>query len=166
MTQFDTHALSRRSLLRAMTALTGAVALPTLGPRRAHAAMPDLPANFGKGRSIAIVGAGVAGLTAGWKLANAGFKVTIYEGDSRYGGRSLTPRPVRGAYRDWWFNKYNPERLFPAMYVSEYHEDARSPDPAPQICRFDDPNWKPGSGSPVELFLNAGPGRIPSDHVR
>ena len=149
-----------------MTALAGAAALPTLGARRALATMPDLPANFGKGRSIAIVGAGVAGLTAGWKLANAGFKVTIYEGDSRYGGRSLTPRPVRAAYRDWWFNKYNPERLFPNMYVSTYHEDERSPDPAPQICQFDDPLWNPNSGrSPVELFLNAGPGRIPSDHV-
>ena len=149
-----------------MTALAGSAALPALGTRRARASMPDLPANFGKGRSIAIVGAGVAGLTAGWKLANAGFIVTIYEGDSRYGGRSLTPRPVRAAYRDWWFKKYNPDRLFPNMYVSEYHEDSRSPDPTPQICQFDDPNWNPASGqSPVELFLNAGPGRIPSDHV-
>ena len=165
MTRFDAYALSRRSLLRAVTALTGAAAGPTLRPSRAHAAMPDLPNGFGKGRSVVIVGAGVAGLTAGWKLANAGFKVTVYEGDSRYGGRSLTPRPLRPEYRAWWFDKYNPERLFPAMYVSEYREDSRSPDPAPQICRFDDPTWKPGSGSPAELYLNAGPGRIPSDHV-
>lgn len=128
--------------------------------------MPDLPINFGKGRTVAIVGAGVAGLTAGWKLANAGFSVTIYEGDNRYGGRSLTPRPVRAAYREWWFKHYNPERLFPDMYVSEYREDSRSPDPVPQICRFDDPTWNPASGKPpTELFLNAGPGRIPSDHV-
>lgn len=166
MTMHDDTGFSRRFLMRAMSALAGAAALPPLMPRRAKAAMPDLPANFGKGRTVAIIGAGVAGLTAGWKLANAGFKVTIYEGDSRYGGRSLTPRPIREAYRKWWFDKYNPERLFPNMYVSEYKEDSRSPDPLPQVCKFDDANWDPNSGaSPVELFLNAGPGRIPSDHV-
>ena len=120
MVMRDDFGVSRRFLMRAMSALAGAAALPPMLPRRAHAAMPDLPANFGKGRTVAIVGAGVAGLTAGWKLANAGFKVTIYEGDSRYGGRSLTPRPIRAEYRKWWFDKYNPERLFPNMYVSEY----------------------------------------------
>jgi monoamine oxidase len=149
-----------------MAALAGAAALPTLDTRRARADMPDLPTNFGKGRTVTIIGAGVAGLTAGWKLANKGFSVTIYEGNSRYGGRSLTPRPIRDEYRKWWFDKYNPDRLFPEMYVSEYKEDWGSPDPVPQICRFDDPDWKPQSGEPpVELFFNAGPGRIPSDHV-
>src|SRR5262245_14703304 len=92
-TSFDRHRLSRRTLLRAMAALAGAAALPTLDTRRACAQMPDLPPDFGKGRTVAIIGAGVAGLTAGWKLANKGFSVTIYEGDSRYGGRSLTLRP-------------------------------------------------------------------------
>src|SRR5215469_18958640 len=121
---FDRHRISRRTLLRAMAALAGAAALPTLGTRRARAEMPDLPANFGKGRTVAIIGAGVAGLTAGWKLANAGFNVTIYEGDSRYGGRSLTPRPMRAEYRKWWFDKYNPDGLFPEKYVSEYKEDS------------------------------------------
>jgi len=164
-TPFNPNLFSRRWLLRAMTALAGAAALPTLGLNHAKAAVPVLPADFGRGRSVVIVGAGVAGLTAGWMLANAGFKVTILEADNRYGGRSLTPRPIRPEYRDWWFDKYNRDRLFPAMYVSEYREDARSPDPTPQVCRFDDPDWKPGEGSPVELFLNAGPGRIPSDHV-
>ena len=68
---------------------------------------------------------------------------------------------------DWWFAKYDPDRRFPKMYVAEYREDpARSPDAQPQICRFDDSRWDPQSGKPpVELFLNAGPGRIPSDHV-
>jgi monoamine oxidase len=162
----DANSLSRRAILRAMTALAGAAALPSLGTNRARAAMPDLPANFGKGRSVAIVGGGVAGLTAGWKLANAGFNVTIYEADSRYGGRSLTPRPERAEYREWWFSKYNPHKLFPEMYVSSYHEVSPSPVTQTQTCRFDDPAWKPHSGQPpVELFLNAGPGRIPSDHV-
>ena len=111
----------------------------------------------------------MAGLTAGWKLANAGFKVTIYEADSRYGGRSLTVRPDDPAYKRWWFTKYNSQLLFPAMYVSRYKEDKAPPGGTPnveQICEFVDENWHPASGKPpVELFLNAGPGRIPSDHA-
>jgi monoamine oxidase len=174
METFDPGRLSRRSLLRAMTALAGAAALPPFGMRPARATTPDLPRDFGKGRTVAVIGAGMAGLTAGWKLAKSGFKVTIYEANSRYGGRSLTVRPdddngQRGAYRKWWFNKYNPQALFPAMYVSRYQEDKAPPErPAnvEQVCKFADDTWSPGDGKPpVELFLNAGPGRIPSDHA-
>jgi monoamine oxidase len=148
-----------------MTALAGTAALSPFGFQRARAAVPVLPPNFGRGRTVAIIGAGVAGLTAGWKLANAGFAVTIYEADSRYGGRSLTPRPVRKEYREWWFSKYNPRHLFPGMYVSAYKETGATPVPQTQVCTFDDPEWHPGKGDPTELWLNAGPGRIPSDHV-
>lgn len=170
MTTSDSSRLSRRSLLRSMTALAGGAALSHQAMGSAQAAMSDLPKGFGKGRTVAVIGGGMAGLTAGWKLANAGFKVTIYEADSRYGGRSLTVRPDEAGnngtpYKKWWFDKYNPERLFPAMYVSRYKEDSRSPDPVEQVCHFKDVTWKPGNGSPVELFLNAGPGRIPSDHT-
>lgn len=170
METFDSRRLSRRSLLRAMTALAAGAALPPLGMRPARAATPDLPRDFGKGRTVAVIGAGMAGLTAGWKLARSGFKVTIYEADSRYGGRSLTVRPdddngQHGAYKRWWFNKYNPQRLFPDMYVSRYQEQ-EGPAREQQICRFADDTWIPEKGKPpVELFLNAGPGRIPSDHA-
>src|SRR5580658_3393052 len=136
-TPFDRNRVSRRALLRAMAALASAAALPTLGTGRARAQMPDLPPNFGKGRSVAIIGAGVAGLTAGWLLAKNNFSVTIYEADIRYGGRSLTPRPILPAYKKWWFSKYNPDGLFPEMYVSSYKEDSRSPDPTLQVCRFE-----------------------------
>jgi len=164
---FEPGRFSRRFLLQALAACAATAALPPLGTRRACAAEPNLPPDIGRGRSVAIIGAGVAGLTAGWVLARHGFQVTIYEANNRYGGRSLTPRPVRTEYRDWWFSKYDPDRRFPQMYVSEYQEDpARSPDPTPQVCRFDDTLWDPhGAKPPVELFLNAGPGRIPSDHV-
>ena len=163
---FELGTPSRRVLLRALAAIAGGAALPGgLGGRRAHAAMPALPPDAGRGRRVVVVGAGVGGLTAGLVLARHGFTVTILEADSRYGGRSLTPRPIRPEYRKWWFDKYNPGRLFPGMYVSEYSEDRRSPDPAPQVCRFDDPLWdSQGGNDPVELFLNAGPGRIPSNH--
>lgn len=128
-------------MLRALAAIAGAAAVPAgLGAGRAGAAMPLLPPDIGRGRNVVAVGAGVAGLTAGMVLARHGFKVTILEADGRYGGRSLTPRPIRPDYRDWWFDKYNPDRLFAGMYVSEYRVDpARSPDAAPQVCRFDDP---------------------------
>lgn len=164
---YEPRRFSRRFLLQALAALTTTATFPALGTRRADAATPLLPPDIGRGRTVAIIGAGVAGLTAGWVLARHGFVVTIYEADNRYGGRSLTPRPVRKEYRDWWFAKYDPDRRFPQMYVSEYQEDpARSPDPLPQVCRFDDDQWDPNSGKPpVELFLNAGPGRIPSDHT-
>jgi monoamine oxidase len=149
-----------------MAALAGAAALPSLGARRARAKAPDLPKDFGRGRSVAVIGAGVSGLTAAWKLAKAGYKVTIYEGADRYGGRSLTPRPSDEDYKKWWFDKYDPRRLFPKMYVSEYQEDGRNPNAVKQVCTFKDDGWDPSrEGSPVELFFNAGPGRIPSDHV-
>lgn len=163
---FEGGAVSRRFVLRALSAALASAAVPSpFGGGRVRASVPMLPPNFGRGRSVVIVGAGVAGLTSGMILSRHGFKVTILEADNRYGGRSLTPRPVQQAYRDWWFNKYNPQRLFPQMYVSEFREDLRSPDPALQVCRFEDEAWKPGQGDPVELWLNAGPGRIPSDHV-
>jgi monoamine oxidase len=168
METLDPGRLSRRLLLRMMGALAGAAVLPPLGMRPAQAQMPDLPRDFGKGRTVAIVGAGVAGLTAGYVLARSGYQVTIYEAGRHYGGRSLTVRPDDAAYRRWWFNKYNPQPLFPAMYVSRYKEDKAAPGGTPnveQICEFADDAWNPREGSPVELFLNAGPGRIPSDHA-
>lgn len=164
---------SRREFLRGLSVIGGGVAAPSLfsGLKPAHAAYqtsrPDLPPGFGAGRSVAILGAGVAGLTTAYVLANAGFKVAVFEADSRYGGRSLTARPADDRYRDWWFDKYNPDRLFPAMYADRYRERDDSPVPEEQVCRFMDDAWQAGSydGEPVELFLNAGPGRIPSNHV-
>ena len=164
---------TRRTLLRGATALAGAYAAPSLlsGFRQAEAAYqttrPNLPADFGKGKSVAIIGAGVAGLTAAYRLANAGFKVTVFEADNRYGGRSLTARPADDKYKNWWFDKYDDTRLFPEMYADRYQERSDSPAPDAQVCTFMDDRWKTDGyeGDPVELFLNAGPGRIPSNHV-
>ncbi|HEV2811639.1 MAG TPA: NAD(P)/FAD-dependent oxidoreductase, partial [Solirubrobacteraceae bacterium] len=46
---------------------------------------------------IAIVGAGLAGLSAGYRLARAGHAVTVFEGSDRLGGRCWTGR---GAFAD------------------------------------------------------------------
>ncbi|WP_305764473.1 FAD-dependent oxidoreductase [Breoghania sp. L-A4] len=165
--------ISRRSFLKAFTILSGSMAAPSLwsglSPARAayNTSRPELPPGFGAGKSVAVLGAGVAGLTTAYVLANAGFKVVVLEADDRYGGRSLTARPSDEHYKDWWFSKYNPERLFPKMYADTYQERGDSPAPVEQVCRFMDDAWADGGyeGDPVELFLNAGPGRIPSNHV-
>lgn len=46
----------------------------------------------GPKRTIAIVGGGIAGLTAAWRLMNAGHEVHLYEAGQRTGGRMFTKR--------------------------------------------------------------------------
>jgi monoamine oxidase len=51
-----------------------------------------LPENSGKGRSVVILGAGIAGLVAAWELKKAGYDCTILEARNRAGGRNWTIR--------------------------------------------------------------------------
>ncbi|RMI27786.1 NAD(P)/FAD-dependent oxidoreductase [Nocardia stercoris] len=44
------------------------------------------------GRRVAVVGSGVAGLTAAWVLTRAGAQVTLFEADERLGGHAHTHR--------------------------------------------------------------------------
>ena len=46
----------------------------------------------GPKRTVAIVGGGIAGLTAAWRLVNQGHEVHLYEGSNRTGGRMFTKR--------------------------------------------------------------------------
>ena len=55
-----------------------------------------LPPNEGKPKHVIVVGAGIAGLTAGLLLKQAGHKVTILEAQHRVGGRILTHRGFAG----------------------------------------------------------------------
>jgi monoamine oxidase len=63
-------------------------------PDSAYAGPPQLPAGLGSGKTIVILGAGVAGLTAAYELKkrNSGFTVIILEAQHRAGGRSYTVR--------------------------------------------------------------------------
>jgi len=58
----------------------------------AYAGPPSLAPESGKGIRIVILGAGMAGLTAGYELRKAGYDVTILEARDRVGGRNWTIR--------------------------------------------------------------------------
>jgi monoamine oxidase len=79
-------ATDRREFLRSVGRT--AVAAASLG----SLAMPAFAASTGPSKSIAIVGAGLAGLTCAWRLRQAGLRSTIYEAAPRLGGRCFTRR--------------------------------------------------------------------------
>jgi monoamine oxidase len=92
-------AVTRRMLLGSMARIGGAGAvyetlavLDFLRPPPALAAAFQLPGDSGKGKSVAILGAGVAGLCAAYELDRAGYDCIILEASRRIGGRSLTLR--------------------------------------------------------------------------
>ncbi|MEU6998834.1 NAD(P)/FAD-dependent oxidoreductase [Nonomuraea sp. NPDC046570] len=77
--------VSRRAILGGAAALGVGAATGVLGlnARPAHAA--------GQPR-VAIIGAGIAGLTAALRLADKGISATVYEADTRVGGRMYSNR--------------------------------------------------------------------------
>jgi monoamine oxidase len=78
-----TSALTRRTLLRSSAAAAGAAALSPLLDWSAYArGQPKGP--------IGIVGGGVAGLTAAYRLHQAGKTPIVFEASNRWGGRMFT----------------------------------------------------------------------------
>ena len=95
--------LTRRDVLSAVGTIGGAgatfLAMEALGlaiPTPANAENFALPKGSGGGRSVVILGAGIAGLVSAYELGKAGYKVTILEARDRIGGRSWT---IRGGDR-------------------------------------------------------------------
>ena len=91
--------LSRRGFLNLVGRAGGSAALyqtmaamGLLPVPAAYAGPPSLPRDLGAGRHVVILGAGIAGLTAAFELARAGFACTILETRDRAGGRSWTLR--------------------------------------------------------------------------
>lgn len=81
--------LTRRQFLQA-PAVAGVGPLLPVG-RRAMAHIYD-----GAAPRIAVVGAGLAGLTCAYRLRRAGYAATLYEADGRVGGRCWTDRTTFG----------------------------------------------------------------------
>ena len=158
MTSFT---ISRRGVLAGLAVLASGLHAPLRAYEGEHlgAKLAGLSPDAGQGRSVAVIGAGLAGLAAAWYLARAGFDVTVLEAESRYGGRSLTVRPEADAYRRFFRDRYG---IGEETYVDRFAER----DGPEQVCTFFDDGWNPDAEEhPQELFLNAGPGRIPSFHT-
>lgn len=92
-------AVSRREVLMRVGAAGGAgaalAAMQMIGlsmPSAAVAADFALPKASGSGRSVVILGAGIAGLVAAYELEQAGYRVTVLEARNRVGGRAWTIR--------------------------------------------------------------------------
>lgn len=79
--------LTRRDFVKVGGAAAAAAALPVFAR----------PASAATAPRIAVVGAGLAGLTATYRLKQAGYAATLYEGSGRIGGRCWTGR---GAFAD------------------------------------------------------------------
>lgn len=79
--------MSRRRFLK-----TGAQAGMLLGMGGSALAGDMLLAGFRRKYKIAIVGAGMAGLSAGYMLRRKGVEATLFEGDKRAGGRIKSAR--------------------------------------------------------------------------
>lgn len=159
--------LSRRKFLGGLT--TGLTALSwsphTLSglllasPAEAQT-VPEWSPDFGSGQKVAVIGAGIAGLTAAYELLKAGFDVTVYEGTDRFGGRSLTVRPSDQNYKSWFLSQ-NPF-VTEDTYYSSIAAETRGTLLPEQTCEFVP---FPKDDGFEEVFFNAGPGRIPTIHT-
>jgi len=92
-------ALTRRALLEQIGRVGGVgaayMAMETLGlaiPTPAGAENFQLAKASGGGRSVVVLGAGIAGLVAAYELRRAGYRVTVLEARDRIGGRAWTIR--------------------------------------------------------------------------
>nr|WP_231985657.1 FAD-dependent oxidoreductase [Mycobacterium sp. E3247] len=82
------YPMSRREFIAATTGVVGGGLLAACAPRRPPPAQPPWPET----RSVLIVGAGMAGLSAARSLADAGWPVRVIEARDRIGGRVHTDR--------------------------------------------------------------------------
>jgi monoamine oxidase len=90
--------ITRRTILQHLGVTGGAAATATamqsmglFGVAEA-AALPAVSGGFGSGRSVVVLGAGIAGLVAAYELEQRGFTVTVLEARQRVGGRAWTVR--------------------------------------------------------------------------
>jgi monoamine oxidase len=96
------RAYSRRRFLRQSALVTAGLSVGALGCRSEPGTPPAAGQRSSPGAAasgeprIAIVGAGVAGLNAAYKLQQAGLRARIFEGSDRTGGRMFTATDLMG----------------------------------------------------------------------
>ena len=105
-------------------------------------------------KSVAVIGAGITGLTAAFYLKRAGIPVTVYESGSRVGGA------IRSLRQDGYLAESGPNTILETSpkigrLVSDAGLDSRRLDPAPgagarYVVRYKRPIEMPGS--PMGFF--------------
>jgi len=116
-------ALTRRALLERIGTAGGLgaayMAMETLGlalPTPAGAENFALPRGSGNGRSVVILGAGIAGLVSAYELQRAGYRVAVLEARDRVGGRAWT---IRGGERVVQMGRHDQPAAFdPGLYFN------------------------------------------------
>ena len=83
--------------------------MPEPAKTRAAGAATARPTTPAQGASVAIVGGGLSGLTAALRLAERGFKITLYEEKERLGG-NLASEEIDGVFHD----------VYPHMFCEWY----------------------------------------------
>jgi L-amino acid dehydrogenase len=101
---------SRRTLLKGVAATTAVTAVTTRGDRTAAVCLPPeadlLPPEADQCHEpvdVVVVGAGLAGLTAAWRLVQTGRSVVVLEAQDHVGGRMIRQQvgtPEQSAYVD------------------------------------------------------------------
>jgi monoamine oxidase len=86
--------LTRRAFIEkaSMASGLGYLALSSMGMVSKAPLFPFELKGDGKNKHVVILGAGLAGMTAGWELKKLGYKVSILEARERTGGRVWTVR--------------------------------------------------------------------------
>ncbi|HEX6629797.1 MAG TPA: FAD-dependent oxidoreductase, partial [Gemmatimonadaceae bacterium] len=90
--------LSRRHFVAATAALGAVTALDACAPRQPAGVPPERRTGTPPGtRPVVVVGAGIAGLTAAYRLRQSGVPVRVFEAQNRVGGRMYS---LRGHFPD------------------------------------------------------------------
>jgi monoamine oxidase len=145
--------LTRRTLLERIGAIGGAgaayMAMEAMGlaiPTPAGAENFELPPASGNGKSVVILGAGIAGLVSAYELQRAGYRVTVLEARNRIGGRVWT---IRGGDRIAQTGRPDQHATFdPGLYFNA--GAARIPSTHRVIL-----GYARHFGVPMEVFVNA-----------